>query len=208
MISVKEKDLSVLIHIDADIINTSDTRFDLPLLKNAIISQLKKVYDAFVGKYKLELTIHLNILKSISQCSSKKILFQVVDTITGNNPAEADFKGLRIKLNKHYVNDIIIGKNIRTIPHEIGHLLGWDHPHAKAKYDSINLTAHRLEQELTGDERKNNLMSQTWYAQKADVQLDKALKLSEKQIELLLLHKISLNKNRHLNYFLWWKKIV
>ncbi|MBC7695937.1 MAG: hypothetical protein H7141_10890 [Burkholderiales bacterium] len=208
MISVKEKDLFVLINIDTDIINTSATRFDLSLLKDAIISQLNRVYNGPVGKYKLQLSIHVSILKKISQCSPQKILFQIVDTIPGNNPAEADFKGLRIKLNKYYVNDIISGKNIRTIPHEIGHLLGWDHPHAKASYESVNLTAHRLEQELTEDERKNNLMSQTWYAQKALVPMDKAVKLSEKQIELLLLHEISLNKNRHLNYFLWWKKIV
>ncbi len=208
MISIKENKFSVTINIDADIINTSDTRFDLSLLKDAIISQLRRVYNGSIGKYNLELTIQLNILKNMSQCSPRKILFQVVDTISGNNPAEADFKGLRIKLNKFYVNDIIAGKNIRTIPHEIGHLLGWDHPHAKATYESVNLTAHRLEQELTEDERKNNLMSQTWYAQKALVSLDKAMSLSEKQIELLLLHKVSLNKNRHLNYFLWWKKIV
>lgn len=208
MISIEEKKLLVMIHIDADMINTSDTRFDLSLLKDSIISQLRNVYNGSIGKYKLELTIQLNILKRISQCSPHKILFQVVDTIPGNNPAEADFKGLRIKLNKFYVNDIIAGKNIRTIPHEIGHLLGWDHPHAKATYESVNLTAHRLEQELSEEERKNNLMSQTWYAQKAEIPLDKALKLSEKQIELLLLHKVTLNKNRHLNYFLWWKKIV
>lgn len=208
MISIKEKNFSVGINIAADIINTSDTRFDLSLLKDAIISQLRRVYNDTVGKFKLELTIQLNILKNMSQCSPRKILFQVVDTISGNNPAEADFKGLRIKLNKFYVNDIIAGKNIRTIPHEIGHLLGWDHPHAKATYESVNLTAHRLEQELTEEERKNNLMSQTWYAQKSQIPLDKALKLSEKQIELLLQHKTSLNINRHLNYFLWWKKII
>ncbi len=182
MISIKETNLAVSIKINADIINTSDTRFDLHLLKDAIISQLIRVYNSRVGKYQLQLFIHLGILKKISQCSPRKILFQIVDTISG--------------------------KNVRTIPHEIGHLLGWDHPHAKASYESVNLSAHRLEQQLTEDERKNNLMSQSWYAQKTNMPLDQAMKLSEKQIELLLLHQGTLNKNRHLNYFMWWKKIV
>lgn len=210
MITIKKNSQLVSLHVEADLINTSDTHFDLQALKKTIFTQLGKVYEKKVGKYDVQMSFHLTILKHISQCSPRKILFQIVDTIPGNNPAEADFKGLRIKLNKHYIQDIITNKNIRTIPHEIGHLLGWEHPHGNAKYESINLSAHPLEKQLTETERQCNLMSQSWYAQKAGIPLEKAMNLTESQIELLLLneHKLSLNKNRHLNYFLWWKKIV
>lgn len=210
MITIRKNSQLVALNLDGDLINTSTAYFDLPALKDAILNQLKMVYDKKIGKYNLRMSFRLTILKHISQCSPRKILFQIVDTIPGNNPAEADFKGLRIKLNKNYVSDIIANKNVRTIPHEIGHLLGWEHPHANAKYESINLSAHPLEQQLTETERQCNLMSQSWYAQKAEIPLEKAMNLTESQIELLLLneHRISLNKNRHLNYFLWWKKIV
>jgi len=210
MISVIEHNKLVSIHVNADLINTSDELFDLPKLKSAIISQLAAVYRGAVGSYSLSISIEVSILKRISQCSHKKILFQIVNSIAGNNPAEADFKGLRIKLNKNYINDIILNKNKRTIPHELGHLFGWDHPHANAAFESINSMAHPLEQQLSEAERQTNLMSQTWYAQKAQIPLDKAILLSKNQIELLLLNHRNheLNKNKHLNYFLWWKKIV
>jgi hypothetical protein len=210
MITIQNNNQIVALNLDADLINTSTGNFDLQSLKNSILTQLAKVYQNKIGKYELQMSFRLTILKHIYQCSPRKILFQIVDSIPGNNPAEADFKGLRIKLNKAYVGDIIAHKNTRTIPHEIGHLLGLEHPHANARYESINLSAHPLEQQLTETERQCNLMSQSWYAQKAGFSLDKAMNLTESQIELLLLkeHKLSLNKNRHLNYFLWWKKIV
>lgn len=210
MITIKKNNQLVALNLDADLINTSGTYFDLQALKKSILTQLNNVYNKKIGKYDVRISFQLTILKHISLCSPRKILFQIVDSIPGNNPAEADFKGLRIKLNKQYILDIIANKNIRTIPHEIGHLLGWDHPHANAKYESVNVSAHQLEQQLTESERQSNLMSQSWYAQKAGIPLEKAMNLTESQIELLLLneHKLSLNKNRHLNYFLWWKKIV
>jgi hypothetical protein len=210
MISVIHNQNAVSIKIAADVVNTSSQNFNLLALKRSIEEQLLNVYHASVGKYSLDFSINLKILTKVNECSPDKVLFQIVDTILGNNPAEADFKGLRIKLNRVYVNDIIENKNIRTIPHELGHLFGWDHPHARAQYASINLSAHLLEQQLTEEERRCNLMSQTWYAQKAGIPLERAMLLSEKQIDLLLLNdqKGLLNRNYHLKHFLFWKKIV
>ncbi|MDF2448588.1 MAG: hypothetical protein K0R26_1092 [Bacteroidota bacterium] len=210
MISVKKNNLHISLAIEADLINTSTSAFDLNALKKSILWQLAVVYNRKTGRYILNISFNLKILSRVSHCTPNKVLFQIVDSVPGNNPAEADFKGLRIKLNKNHVPDIIANKNIRTIPHEIGHLLGWEHPHANAQFQSVNLSAHPLEQQLSEEERQRNLMSQSWYAQKAGIPLNQAMELSENQIELLFLkeHHISLNKNRHLNYFLWWKKIV
>ncbi len=208
MIKVSTNKHNVELEINIQLLNNSSQNFDLEQLKTAIISQSKSVFNTNVGKFKLNFNINVEVIKSRWQCSTKKILFQIVNTIAGNNPAEADFKGLRVKLNKAVINDIILNKNSRTIPHEIGHLLGWDHPHARAKYESVNLSAHKLEQELNETERKINLMSQTWYTQKAGFAIDEAIQLSEKQIELLLLHNNSLNHNFHLRHFLFWKKIM
>ena len=199
-----------MISVNADIINTSSQFFVLSLLKASIIKQLNQVFNKQIGKFKIEFNIDLKIILKENQCSPKRVLFQIVDVIPNNNPAICDFKGLRIKLNKLYVNDIINGKNSRTIPHEIGHLLGWDHPHANAQFESVNKAAHLSEQELTETERQYNLMSQSWYSQKAGITLENAIELTEKQIEVLLenYNTNSLNKNWHLKYFLWWKKII
>jgi predicted Zn-dependent protease len=210
MNSIKQVNNSILITVDADIINTSSQSFDLDLLKKSIASQLIKTYKQQYGKYNLDISISISILTKVSQCSHKKTLFQIVDTIAGNNPAEADFKGLRVKLNKNNIQDFITNSNFRTLSHELGHMFGLDHPHANALFESINPDANPLEKLLTEKQRQCNLMSQTWYAQKAGIPLDKAMELTESQIDLLLINYNSgvLNKNFHLTGYLWWKKII
>ena len=210
MISVSKQNQRIQITIEADILNTSSQAFKLEALKGSIIKQLHQVFNVSVGSYTLHLSITLNILKHVYQCSSKKLLFQIVDAIPNNNAADADLKGLRIKLNKAFVQDMISHKNTRTLPHEVGHLFGWNHPHANATYESINLEAHPFEQLLTEQQRKINLMSQTWYVQRANTPTDKAIQLTEHQLNILLEYSDLglLNKNFHLNYFLFWKKLV
>jgi hypothetical protein len=210
MISITENNKIIHLKLDISIFNSSKTHFDLLKLQKAITLQLAQVYNVTIADYKLSLTCTIKTITKKTHLSPKNILIQIVDSLSGNNPAEADFGGLRIKLNKLIVADIISGKNTRTIPHEIGHLLGWNHPHANATYQSINQNANELEKELTEDERIQNLMSQTWYAQKAGIPLDKAMKITTQQLELLKQNfkKGLLNKNYHLNYFLFWKKLV
>lgn len=210
MISIKHNSNTVIVSIEADIYNSSSQAFNLFSLKSSIEKQLKSVYHVSVGKYSLDIQINITCCYKLRQCSNRKVMFQIVDAIPGNNPAEADFKGLRIKLNRAHIGDIINMKNIRTIPHEIGHLLGWDHPHAKAQYESINLSAHPLEQQLTEEERKLNLMSQTWYAQRSGIPLESAMAITENQIDLLTLNFSSgrLNNNRHFQQLLFWKRIL
>lgn len=210
MISLLHNGNTICICLQADILNNSETKFDLGLLQRAIEKQLQHVYHTSVGKYAIDIQLNIHVISSVQECSIRKVLFQIVDEVAGNNPAEADFKGLRVKLNKAHLNDIIQMRNNRTIPHEIGHLFGWDHPHARAMYESVNSTAHMLEQQMTEVERKHNLMSQTWYVQRAGLPLESAMQISEKQIELLLLNYLqnNLNKNYHLKRYLFWKKIV
>ncbi len=210
MIQLIQKQQAIQLRIDADIINTSGQNFDLEALKTAIIKQLQTVFTVSVGHYDLSILVNVTVLKNVRECSPKKILFQIVDSISGNNPAEAVLKGMRIKLNKNVIDDIIHNRNQRTIAHEIGHLLGWNHPHANATFESINANAHSLEQQLSESERQHNLMSQTWYAQKANVSINRAIKITPQQIEVLQEYsqKMELNKNYHLNYFWFWKKLA
>lgn len=210
MIGIAQKGNHIGIYLTASIINSSSDRADLVSLKRAIVSQLEQTFHCPAGKYSLNLKADVDVLYRVRDCSPTKVLFQVVDGLPGNNPAEADFKGLRIKLNKAVINDMIYGRNIRTIPHELGHLFGWDHPHARAKYESVNAEAHPLEQQMTEDERKHNLMSQGWYPQRTNIPLAQAMQISEKQVDVLLEYYRSgqLNRNFHLKHFLFWKKLL
>lgn len=210
MISITKIENIITLSIQADLINTSAIAFDLVALKRNILLQTNAVYNNNFGKYRVTLKLEVKILTNVNHCSPKKVLFQIAEGITGGNPAEADLKGLRIKLNPLHVNEIISGVNFRTIPHEIGHLLGWNHPHARGTFESINTEAHPLEQQLTEQERQCNLMSQTWYPQKVGLSLQRAMSITEKQIDVLLEYYFNnqLNKNYHLKYFLFWKKIL
>jgi hypothetical protein len=67
----------------------------------------------------------------------------------------------------------------------LGHILGLDHPHARGKFESVNLEASALEQSITNNEKLNNLMCQSWYVQKAGVSLNDALALTENQVNLI-----------------------
>lgn len=209
MISVRQNYNSILVQIDADIYNSSSRGINLFSLQSSIERQLKRVFQASIGKYSLDISINISCIYKKNRYSDKRVLFQIVDTVSGNNPAESDFKGLRIKLNSSHIADIVDMVNIRTVPHELGHLFGWDHPHARAQYESVNLESHLLEQQLTEEERKTNLMSQTWYAQRAGIPLERAMQITESQIDLLLLNYNSglLNNNRHVKKFLFWKRI-
>lgn len=211
MIGIAQKGNHIGIYLTASIINTSADRADLVSLKRAIVSQLEKTFRCSAGRYQLSLKADLEVLYRVRDCSPTRILFQVVDRLPGNHPAEADFKGLRIQLNKAIVNDIIYNRNVRTIPHELGHLFGWDHPHAPAKYESVNTDAHLLEQQMTEEERRHNLMSQGWYPQRTNIPLEQAMQISEKQVDVLLEYYRSgqLNRNRHLRkHFLFLKKLL
>lgn len=211
MIGIAQKENRVGIYLTADIINTSSERADLVSLKRAIVSQLENTFRSTAGRYHLNLKADVEVLYRVQHCSTTKVLFQVVDTLPGKHPAEADFKGLRIRLNKTIINDIIYNRNVRTVPHELGHLFGWDHPHARAAYGSVNPESHPLEQQLTEEERRHNLMSQGWYPQRTNIPLEEAMQISEKQVELLLLYYRSgqLNRNLHLRrHNLFWKKLL
>lgn len=210
MIGISQKEHRIGIYLTASVLNTSAKRADLVSLARAIKWQLEQAFRCSAGRYNLSLKADVDVLYRVRDCNPHKILFQVVDHIAGNNPAEADFKGLRVKIHHAVVNDLIHKRNVRTMPHELGHLFGWDHPHARGTYGRVNPEAHELEQAMTEDERCHNLMSQGWYAQRAGIALEQAMQISEKQVELLLLHyrNEQLNRNLHLYGHWFWKRLL
>ncbi|MBA2610340.1 MAG: hypothetical protein H0U95_00110 [Bacteroidetes bacterium] len=198
MLRLTKKENTVNINFDIYLINRSNTDVNLFILASSIKKQIESVYS---GKFSsLELTTIATIkpiYKHQLRLLYNNLVIAISDHVTNDNVAEADFGGLLIKLNPKHIDSINSGKNKRTIAHELGHILGLDHPHANAKFESVNTAASLLEQNITNEEKKYNLMCQGWYIQKANIDLNDALVLTENQIIVILENYFSkkLNKN-------------
>jgi len=191
------------------IINRSSLNINLFEFDRVIKSQLYTVFN--LPKQNLVLKIETKVLYKykLSQLYNKLVLC-ICDSVQHNNPAETHFKGLLICINKLFIQEILSGKNTRTIPHEFGHALGLDHPHARASFNTINEEATTLEKQIPINEFSTNLMSQTWYVQKANININKAINLHQNQIELIKqnLMQQKLNNNYSIKKMLFWYKWV
>ncbi len=191
------------------IINRSSLNINLFEFERIVKMQLYKVFN--LPKQNLEIKIETKVLYKykLSQLHNKLVLC-ICDNIHHNNPAETHFKGLLISINKLFIPEILSGKNIRTIPHEFGHAFGLEHPHARATFNAINLEATILEKQIPINEFSTNLMSQTWYVQKANTNFNKAINLHQNQIELIKQNLIQqkLNNNYSIKKMLFWYKWV
>lgn len=199
MVSITQKENVVTLTISLFLINTTNNKqLNLFVLANTIKQQLETVYAGVFGNVVLTANVTVKPLYTYHlKMLYNKLVMAISNKITHDNAAEADFCGLLIKLNPKQINAINLGENKRTIPHELGHILGLDHPHANGKFESINLHASELEKEISNDEKTHNLMCQSWYIQKAGTALNDALTLTESQVQLMLQNFLSekLNKN-------------
>lgn len=199
MLTVTRKENLISLDFKIYLINkTSNANLNLFVLAASIKKQIESVYSGTFGKIELRTTVEIRPLYDYKLKSLfNNIVIAVSSNVTNDNVAEADFGGQLIKLNPKHIDSINSGINKRTIPHELGHILGLDHPHARGKFESINIEASLLEQSITDQEKQNNLMCQSWYIQKAGVTLNDALTLTENQVKLVFENYSSkkLNKN-------------
>ncbi len=198
MLTVSKKENVMQIDLEIFLINRSHQTLNLFILAAAIKKQIETVYKGRFGALELATTVNIKPLyKYHLRTLYNKMVIAVSPHITNDNAAEADFKGLLIKLNPKHVESIISGNNKRTIPHELGHLLGLEHPHANATFESVNLNASVLEQAISNQEKTTNLMCQSWYIQKAGIELNDALSLIENQLKVIYENFNSKNLNRN-----------
>jgi hypothetical protein len=187
MLSVTRKENLITLNLEIFLIDkTSNANLNLFVLAASIKKQIESVYSGTFGKIELKANVLVKPLYEYKlKALHNNLVISISSNVTNDNVAEADFGGLLIKLNPKHLDSINSGINKRTIPHELGHILGLDHPHARGKFESVNLEASALEQSITNNEKLNNLMCQSWYVQKAGVSLNDALALTENQVNLI-----------------------
>lgn len=202
----KNKDVTT-INMEFYLVNqTNDTSINLYVLATALKQQIEAVYNIKESNLVCVITIQ-PLYKYKLKDLARKLIFAVSNSITNDNVAEAYFCGNLAKINVNQIHAIISKQNIRTIPHEVGHLLGLDHPHARAKYNSVNDQAHELERNMTEEERRENLMSQTWYIQNAGKRENEALNLTKDQVALIIenyeINRLNKNYTLKKTWFGW-----
>lgn len=201
---------SFSISISAQLINLSaDSELNLDVIRSLIIKQISNTYHISSSNFACNLNIQIENIFKESKINKNKLLFCITEDIVNNNLAQANFKGGIIKINNLHLS-LIQSENNRTIPHELGHIFGWDHPHANGIFESVNLGCDpQFEQTLSEKERQNNLMSQSWYIQKTGKSLDEGKEICLSQLELLLNNYTNqkLGNTLHLKGWWIWKKV-
>ncbi len=213
MISLIKNENTILLNFEIYLINKSNnSSVNLFILATTIKLQIESVYNKKYSNINLQCNVTITPLyKYELKKITTRIVFAVSNHITNNNVAEAYFCSNLVKINVNQLDAIISNKNTRSIPHEVGNLLGFNHPHARAKFNSVNEYATDFERNMTDAERQINLMSQTWYVQQAGKNENEALNLTQSQLELLIenFEKKRLNKNHSIKRSLFgWHWLV
>ena len=136
----KEGNWTINIHFKAQILNSSGKEVDTKSLAEAAKSQFENAFNN-IFKNDDGTTITVNASANISVINKKEDLANDATLIDIRNKNDENFKninsnitagvalnGKEILLNESQVNSFINGKNKRTIPHEIGHTAGLNHP--------------------------------------------------------------------------------
>ena len=122
--------------------SSSNKKIDMVSFAKSIVSQTEKLLTSFEkredGSFDSAFTVdvQLRIVDDKKDVKDDESLIEIKDgsdkdfqTKSKNTGVLAkEVNGKEISVNADYVNDMISGKNKKTIPHELGHSLGLKHP--------------------------------------------------------------------------------
>ncbi|WP_295213123.1 RHS repeat-associated core domain-containing protein [Chryseobacterium endophyticum] len=125
--------------------SSSNRKIDMKKFASAVQSQTEKIFNNIGNNPNITVSANINIraiddkedLKStdtlieIKNSSSKEFHDAFNDGKT--EIAASEMNGKEISVNEKYVNDMINGTNNKTMPHEVGHTAGLQHPSMATK---------------------------------------------------------------------------
>jgi len=123
------------------LLNSSGSKVDMEALKKNLTASITSVYNSqnIEGGATVSLNIDLKVISSESEIQSNDHLISVYsnsefESITAKGvKGVADAYGKKIGISENTANDIICGDNNRTVPHELGHTAGLQHPDVDPK---------------------------------------------------------------------------
>lgn len=185
------------ITVNAVLYNNTNQDIDMAALQSSIQKQVCDVFNITGDGFEVKMDFNLRTVTSVDNIKSTDHVFQVVDQNkigSENVIAAGDPNGLNIRIGSDHVQDIISGVNTRSVAHELGHTAGWDHDNLSGQ--AILPSSYK---QLTNEEKKNNLMSQTGYVQRRNNTSSQniATDITGSQMQLLYNNYQSGNINRN-----------
>ncbi|MBK7796707.1 MAG: RHS repeat-associated core domain-containing protein [Saprospiraceae bacterium] len=123
------------------ILNSSGSKLDMAALKKNLTASIANVYNSqnIEGGATVSVNIDLRVITSESEIQSNDHLISVYSNSEFESITEkgvtgvADAYGKKIGISENTANAIICGDNSRTVPHELGHTAGLQHPDVDPK---------------------------------------------------------------------------
>lgn len=153
------------LHIHMNIIgvvyNTSSEKFNMTAVRQAISSQIEDVFRLNGKGFEISMSTDIREVSSIDEINDKDHVFAIVDQsyFEDGTVANGDPNGLIIALGTDLINMTLIGKNNRSIAHEVGHTGGLEHP-------------NNIKNKLHIHDRRSNLMTQTKYGKGRNLEIN------------------------------------
>jgi hypothetical protein len=190
VISMRENDGKTVfdITLNGKLYNNSSGTYSkeqMERLKNEMVFQIKTAFGHNDDNLQVNVSVNLEVANSIDDIKKTDHVFQIVDNQKlGANLAAAQLKGLNVRMSKTLADHIISGgDNTRTLPHEVGHSGGLNHPHGKT-FGSENTESNGYI-DVAASQRGQNLMSQSWYVSQAGYPLGNARQVTKNQYEYM-----------------------
>jgi RHS repeat-associated protein len=204
------------------ILNSSGKNYDAAQFESTIRAQIERVFNAKIVNQdgttsSSSIKVNLRTVKSISEIKDEDHIIEIVSPnqngiFTGAN-AEAwgrsPIGGLRVYINYNHLNEIMKDKagDPNTVPHELGHTLGWIHPDQAGDYFGYHAwrwSTSKQKLSLFLQDNEFNLMWSSRKLEEFQVPLNGALSLSSVQLGLMYSNYKAGRINQHTNFGWKW----
>ncbi|WP_321333085.1 RHS repeat-associated core domain-containing protein [uncultured Bacteroides sp.] len=128
--------------------NSSNRDINMEQLATSITKQVNDTYNTSGNDFVAKMNFNLKVVDSSDEIGERDHVFQIVDqrqfrTIDSQNgvAANASSFGLSINIGTNLVENVLNGRNQRTLAHELGHTGGLEHLSEKKDINNLMMQA-------------------------------------------------------------------